>query len=322
MIMHKLRERVVVPDLGDAATTSFIVDNLIERNSLTVIAAAPGTGKTAVSMHMSKCITEGTPFFGMEIMQRTKCAFVQFDMSVEQHTAYNRIFAPGCPIAVIPGSVFVENDGDPYISQLDLGSSKVLADIVSYCKAEDIGVLFVDTLSTAFPLYDENSNNVMTRAMTHLKLMAHQGIAVITLHHVAKSEHGYGTATRGASAITGCVDNEIKLVETSNGNIEMRQTKTRTSKKGLRAIYSISGDGITDCGLPLLETDGARIVSAFENSSGEMTRKEIVASVKMSTNALQKALDTLVVSGVLHKGKSGKADVYTLMNKEELVDKH
>lgn len=324
MTKYKISERFVMPDLSNVVPTAFIVDGLLAKSSLYVLVAAPGVGKTAFCLNMAKHITEGKEFLGMPIVNKVKSAFIQFDMSPDQHVEYNSVFAPDCPIPFIPGSVLDVVDDKPIIIKLDLASDDGVADVIHFCKTNDIKLVFVDTLAAAFPEIEENSNNGMTKALAYLKLMNHHGITVVLLHHVAKTERGFGTMARGASSIIGSADGVIELQELRDGRVLVKVTKTRTKhKKGVRGAYRLVESGIESCDAKEAikdapETIESRVLNVFKTkNTSVLMRKDLDATIKVSPNDLQLTLEHLVETGVLKLKKVQRgAHQYTLTESE------
>ena len=302
---------MVLPDLTVGSTyIDFVVNDFIDRDSVTLLVSAPGCGKTALSFHLAKCLSTGGEFLGMQTRVLGRCAFLQFDMSERKHIAYNKMFAPDCPIRFISGNVLDETR-----SPVDLTDTRTLSNLKNWCHLEGIEVLFIDTLSTAFIGLDENSNSDMTMAMQILRSLSQSGITVIALHHVAKGEYGYSTHTRGASALSGCTDTEIKLIEKSFG-IEVSVSKSRCTDKGVKATFTISNGVIkvVDNEQRKYTEDELRLLKAFKNNE-TLTRQDIVNACRFSPNRAQVVLSYAVSNGLLHKVKNGKADIYSLSSK-------
>jgi hypothetical protein len=315
-----MRDMSVLPDLqGALAKRDFIVDGLIARNSLSLLVGSPSCGKTAISLHLAKCLTTGSPFLGMATKVLGRCLFLQFDMDEAQQISYNASFAPDCPIRFIVGNS--PSNGSKPLSLMDKAT---VDELCQWCKEDVYEVVFIDTLSTAFPGLDENSNTQMTMAMGVLRRMTQYGLSVIAMHHVSKGEFGgYSQTTRGASSLTGCTDSELKLAEVSRG-IELRATKVRNGERGVKGLYKIEDGRIVE----ILEDDSGSDVErlmAFIASVGmnEVPRKVIVDKAKIGFHQLQQALSDAVNMGLLKKEKRGRADVYIKLNNDEIsVDNH
>lgn len=300
---------MVLPDLTvDSTYIDFVVNDFIDRDSVTLLVSAPGCGKTALSFHLAKCLSTGGEFLGMQTRVLGRCAFLQFDMSERKHIAYNKMFAPDCPIRFISGNVLDETR-----NPVDLTDTKTLSNLKNWCHLEGIEVLFIDTLSTAFIGLDENSNSDMTMAMQILRSLSQSGITVIALHHVAKGEYGYSTHTRGASALTGCADNEVKLIQKPYG-IELVVTKSRCSDKGTKATFTIDNGIISTVNKieEKLDSDEERLMNAFTKVN-VMSRQDVVKTCKLGPNKTQLVLANAVAKGLLQKNREGKCDIYTLI---------
>lgn len=306
-------------DLTLNTEPDYLIDGFLEEGTLVVVSAGPNTGKTAMSLALAKGIITGDSVFGMNIRKRSGCTFLQYDMSPKLFTRYNALYAPSCPVFMAPGEVLVERDGVASFDFLNLMDPDVVADIAKCCKEDGVGVIFIDTLSTAFRDVDENNNNQMSKVMGSLKQLALQGFTVIVLHHVAKTEGGYGTSTRGASAIEGSADSVIKLRQSNrkiNDNyvIDVEVSKTRSAPKGYRFSFTCDAFGIRKVDVNK-EPAPSRIIEAFKKAGvSAMSRADLRTATGIGNVNLARELDTLVDAKRLTKDKVGKQDVYTLVD--------
>jgi RecA-family ATPase len=309
--------RMVYPDMTMPPEPEFLINGFLERDTLTLLTAASGLGKTSLCFMMAKSITTGEPFFGMNVDYKSKCVFIQYDMSVRQHTAYNIRHAPDCPIPMIQGDIMVEIDGETRYDMYDLTKTSVINNLIQFCQDKEIGVVFIDTLSAAFPHANENDNGQMSDILMGIKMLPKKGITTVMTHHVSKAEYGYGTTTRGASSITAVVDAEIKMKESSRNLISVDATKTRYGGTGHKFYCRYDNGRIVMAERKKDHSVGVkRVMEAMRESELPMSRKDILEATKLGTAQLQQALEDAVANNLLVKNKVNKADVYMLAEDE------
>lgn len=314
----KTEDRAFMPDLTLPRNRNFIVEDFMMANTVGLMSAGPNVGKTALSLHLAQSITTGIPFFDMEILKQTNCAFIQYDMDMTQHAEYNAIFSPQCPICMIEGKMMKFDKGNPYYDFYNLSSADIAGELIGFAEKREIGVIFIDTLSAAFPDADENNNAQMSKAVGALKMIAHQGLSIVALHHMSKSENGYSNSSRGASSIVATIDTEYKLKPSSRGAVDLEMSKCRFGKKGYLFSFTADSNGVQRAPDRKTYTNApTKLTRLFTKDKPALTRKEIHTLLGVGTTQLQQILEDAVNNNVLVKRKDGKADVYELMEKED-----
>jgi hypothetical protein len=310
--------RMVYPDMTMPPEPEFLIDNFLERETLTLLTAASGLGKTSLCFMMAKSITTGEPFFGMDVKYKSKCVFIQYDMNVRQHTVYNIRHAPDCPIPMIQGDMDLEINGEIIYDMYDLTQIAVINDLVRFCRDKEIETVFIDTLSAAFPGANENDNGKMSEILKTLKILPKRGITTVVTHHVSKNEYGNSTTTRGASSITAVVDAETKMKELAGNIISVDATKTRYGGNGHKFCCKYQ-NGILVPAARKIEQEPSikRVMDAIKKSGTPMSRQDIIEATGMGTTPLQKTLEDAVSANLLTRKKVGKSHVYVLV--EEVV---
>ena len=95
------------------------------------------------------------------------------------------------------------------------------------CKELSIDMVVVDTISTFWPVDDENDAAKVKRALVPLyKLTDDNGVALMLVHHFKKDGGNEGTASRGSGALAGHVDNIIEFRRSDDGFPYQRKIKT------------------------------------------------------------------------------------------------
>src|SRR5262249_51904522 len=95
----------------------------------------------------------------------------------------------------------------------DMPWAEVVRQAMTFCRANGLDVLIVDTLDrwTGLRGDAENAAGAVNEAMEPLQFAAAAGLAVLAVSHQRKSGGEYGEAVRGSNAFTGSVDVVIEL---------------------------------------------------------------------------------------------------------------
>lgn len=290
---------------GVSKEAEFYIEGLLEKGSVTTLAGAPGTGKTALMLQLTESIMTGKPFNGLAVLNQARVMWVQYDSTRNQFERYCSRYSPDAtfPALTLSGTrkINIAKDTD-YLIEL--------------CKTEGVEIVIFDTLATIARNYDENNNVHMTEVYDKFTTMADSNIAVIILHHMSKGEYGPSTNVRGASAITASTYNEWKLVECkSKDAVEFRITKSREVEKRTVFTFRVSKDSIT-----LLEESNpleercAKVIEHLKEH-GQATRAELQTMLDVHHHTLQPVLEAITAMPIIEKTKSGKADVYKYIGK-------
>lgn len=104
---------------------------------------------------------------------------------------------------------------------------KVIDGVSDMCNKKKIDLVVVDTISTFWPVDNENDASLVKRALVPLfKLTEDNGVALVLVHHFKKDGGNHGRASRGSSALVGHVDNIIEFRRNEDGYPKQRRLKT------------------------------------------------------------------------------------------------
>ncbi|XVJ59539.1 MAG: AAA family ATPase [Tepidisphaera sp.] len=92
-----------------------------------------------------------------------------------------------------------------------------------------LGAAFVvfDTLSSIWPVANENDAGEVMAAVTPLRELSEAGAAVLLIHHPKKGDGAEATASRGSGALTGFVDVILELRRSDPANESDRRRKLK-----------------------------------------------------------------------------------------------
>jgi hypothetical protein len=202
--------------------TTYVVDQLMPEQSVTVLHASGGTGKTFAALQVAKSIDEGSAVFGLSAIRRP-VIFVDFEnplpVLVERARALD-----------IRGVSFWHQAFDPKPPKLDG------AGFEAYTRLPTGSVLIFDTLRASHDK-DENSSEDMAPIMARLKELRDQGRTVLVLHHTSKmNERG----SKGSTAITDLADHVLALYRVRQGTYQQIEDD---GEPGPETIYRLgTGD--------------------------------------------------------------------------------
>jgi hypothetical protein len=186
-----------IPDVMamSVAPTEWVVDQIIPRESITLIAGEPGSYKSWLALALIRGALAGGEFLGR------RCAA----MNVLYLDRENPLTVVRERLAMLG----VESLGDSKIwggwvpdSPPAIGDPRLL-EIARKWRP----LIIFDSL-IRFHKADENSATEMAEIMQHLRALANAGATVVVLHHKPKSE---GSHYRGSSDIAGGVDTAFSV---------------------------------------------------------------------------------------------------------------
>jgi KaiC/GvpD/RAD55 family RecA-like ATPase len=209
----------LVQDLKMTAP-KWLINGLIEENSLAMVFGAPAAGKTFVALDIALSIACGRAYHGLDVKQGT-VAYI----AGEGHAGFARRVNAWCkstgqslagvPFAKSNRTVVLNdpNSEDELVSELEL-------------LAEEIGglsLIVLDTLARTM-LGEENNENMMAYVQVCDRLKERFGCTVIIVHHTG---HQNKDRSRGGSAMHGALDAEYRVEPWGELKVLMTPTKMK-----------------------------------------------------------------------------------------------
>jgi hypothetical protein len=233
-------EFVAVGDLEYRAP-EFLIDGLIETDSLGLFFGDPGRGKSFLAVDLGLSVASGTAFHGREVKQGPV-----FYIAGEGHNGLARRFQAwsrkrGVPLAGVP--LFKSTRAAQF---LDGESAKAVAEAVHQLAAQHgaPAMIQIDTLARNFGPGDENSTSEMGQfiaAMDDLKAQF-PGCVIVIIHH---SGHADKQRARGAMALKGALDFEYR-VEKSDAAIRVSNTKMKDAEPPSDVTFELQSVELSD----------------------------------------------------------------------------
>lgn len=199
---------------------SWIVDEIIPANTVTLLSSVSGAGKSILATHLAICVMTGTKWLGIDTRQ---CEVAYWDQdNPDASLTENRIVAIakglGIETSSLPSGVIFRAQA-PLIDKPD----EVLR-LRDQLAARKVGFLVADTLASINP-WDEQSVT-FSRVITHgLFPMIEAGISPLALHHIGKAhidnkgqKHNRNgiDAARGHSSLMASVGAAFNLMREGN----------------------------------------------------------------------------------------------------------
>lgn len=215
----------------------WLVQGLIEHDSLALVFGDPGCGKSLWSIAIALCIATGTPFFGQAVKQGPVVY-----IAGEGHQGIGR------RLMAWSNMNEVNHDNAPlYISKIPAALTD--SEMVVHVQAEIERIttspvlIVIDTLARNFGPGDENSTQDMSQFVQAADLLrASSQATVLIVHH---SGHGDKGRARGAMALKGALDAEYRLDKDENGIVRMEATKMKEAKHPDPTAYLITTVDLT-----------------------------------------------------------------------------
>lgn len=278
---------IAVGDLEYRAP-EYLIEDLIETETLGLIFGDPGCGKSFVAADLGLSVATGTAFHGRKVKQGTV-----FLIAGEGHNGLTRRFAAwakhnGVDLKGKP--MFMSNRSAQF---LDAGSAAGVSEAVSALAVQhgNPALIVIDTLARNYGPGDENSTSDMggfIAAVDDLKA-GFPGCAILIVHH---SGHGDKQRARGAMALKGALDCEYR-VEKADSTITLSNTKMKDAEPPKPVAFTLTG---VDLGggassAVLVETDAPQRQRQLSKTQ-TLARDTFVEAARGSTVFAQVHLDT------------------------------
>jgi len=282
-------------------------------SSLVMLVGESSAGKTVLGKDMAYHLAEGLDWVGISPSGEQRVIYVDLESPenvFREHAeiigrSENLVFARSVPA---------------------LGSPHGAEEFLSVCRQFSPDVLFLDSLSEAWPVQDENDNAEASRQMSAIKMIAKSlGCTVVVTWNMGEGNVKERFKARGATArvdrsdlvlnYTGLTDNtrQLKIVKSRYGTLNKVLTLRFAGELGFEAVDA----NITST--PSAIDDLVRMVKD-KLQFGVMTRKELVDSLG-NDDLLDKVLGRLVKAGEVCRPKRGSYELVVSSESPNLREK-
>ncbi|WP_324075202.1 MAG: AAA family ATPase [Erythrobacter sp.] len=252
----------------------FLVDGLIETETLGQIFGDPGAGKSFVGVDLALSVATGAPFHGRAVRQGPV-----FLIAGEGHNGLARRFAAWSlhnGVSIENARLFMSNRPAQF---LDADSAAGVTEAVRELAAQHgkPALIVIDTLARNYGPGDENSTSDMSAFISVVDDLKAEfpGCTVALIHHTGHAEKKRG---RGAMALKGALDWEY-LVEKTDDIIRFTNTKMKDAEPPAPLAFSLESVTLRD---------GASS-AALQVTDAPLPSRRLSRSLQLAVDALVEA---------------------------------
>src|SRR5690242_20737638 len=255
----------------NAPATEWLVEGILPRASVTLLAGEPGSYKTWLALALLRGVASGGSFLGRKCarasvlyLDRENPVAVMRErlgvLGIEQSTAADCRIWGGWLVDAPPG----------------IGDIRILE-----MARERRPLIIFDSLIRFHAAADENSATAMAVVMADLRALANAGATVVVLHHKPKSE---GSHYRGSSDIAGGVDTALAVSrDREAGLLCLECFKSRYAEEfslTLRPELGSSGDFVVTDSLAAAteQSDVEKLANTIRRTPGQPKNRIVEAS--------------------------------------------
>lgn len=210
----------------------FLVEPFIMKQSLNMLYAKRGLGKTWAASQLAISVASGTAFFAYENVKKGRVLYIDGEMTLfeikERFTALEQ--GDSADIEIMPSEYLYQHQQTLNL-HFDEDQQRLLSCLEELKSlGREFDLIILDNLSSLLSGKDENDNTEMDRFLRFLVDLRHRGYAVLLIHHAGKSGD-----QRGGSRREDLMDTVMKLDEPADAGKSPHQgahfvlnfTKTR-----------------------------------------------------------------------------------------------
>lgn len=223
-----------------------LIKRLLPKNGVTMIGGQSGAGKTFALIAMALALATGTPFLGHPVRERVGVIIAAAEgagtIAARLEAAKRHLgITEDLPIGIIKRVPDLK-DGQqcvPFVQDV-----RLLAEDMERRHGVRVGVLSIDTITSAFSIENENDNS---EAAGVCKILAWMGgelqMAIVPVHHFGKSAD---QGLRGASAWRANVDHGLSILADRDG------ATGQVTARSINVMKSRIGEEGPVCGIKLV----------------------------------------------------------------------
>lgn len=281
----------------------WLIPDLLERESLTVLGGPPGQGKSWLAMSLAVSLTRGDDVLGFPTHHRHRCLYLDYENG--EREVRRRFTALGWSTDSPGQRLRVYTDRPKITGEEELAA--LLGEVAAF--APDLVV--IDTFPSAAVLDENSARDVEDFFARVWRPLRQRGVALMVLHHTRKGQPGGGRDRaidrfRGSGHLVGRVDNAWLLDGASDGAHRLCFVKTRHGVSPADVILGIQdqpNDAVRVETRPPAEprADQRRAEILEHLSYGRLKASGLAAVLDVSVNTTNRYLRSMVADGVIEK---------------------
>jgi len=240
--MHRSRQLFHRLDQCVCDATSYLVDPIVETNSMAMIYGPSGEGKTFISLTFACCVSTGHPFFGLPVM--TACS-VLYCCGEGGRGVRHRAEAWRLRHGYDPSDMSLYLSTSPILFGGDSVMTQEVVDLGHHINEVDrqVGLIVVDTVARSL-LGDENKAPDMGSFIRDMDWVRGElgGATVLMVHHCGWANQG---RARGHSSLHAALDMEYSVTKDASGQILLQNSKTRNATPAAPMAFQIENERIS-----------------------------------------------------------------------------
>ena len=301
----------------------WLIEGLLETNSIAMLYGQPGIGKTFVTLDLALTLASGISWWG----QYVKPVPVLYVLSEGAGRLNDRLTAWERTRQTAIDNIW-------FITSLVDLTRKETPDALLAAMPVMPGLVIIDTLARCVGNADQDSNTDMSGVVNALtKMQQDSGATILMVHHPGKTDNG----PRGASCLIGAVETQLKL--TYDGSLlKLQAEKQRNADIDMPWLFSRdvitigtrldTGKPLTTCVINLNSLDyhtinernltpNQRMILEWLDSRvlDPATPQEIVDATTLSKSVVYRELDQLEKAGMIDLVSEKRPKQYMLTEK-------
>lgn len=164
-----------------------LVQHLLPRHEVSIIAGASGAGKTSITMQLLSSIQKGIPFFGMATSANTRVGYIAADRGGDSLEYWSKIMDVDLSQIKIKSLI---KDEDLDLKKFETNPMGLLLSMIRSMMPLDL--LIIDPMIVFFGT-DTKSYTTNAKCLIQLNRVAHQHkVTILGVHHAVKARTDFG----------------------------------------------------------------------------------------------------------------------------------
>lgn len=286
---------------------SDLVQHLLPRHEISIIAGASGAGKTSITMQLISCIQHHRPFFGMSTTPNTRIGYIAADRGGDSINHWAKIM--DVDLSQIKFKSLVK-DEDIDLKKFETNPMGLLLNLIRSMMPLDL--LIIDPLIVFFGT-DTKSYTTNAKCLIQLNRVAHQHkVTILGIHHAVKARTDFGfkrpqDRISGTGAFLGYSSTQIFL-DTPEESGESHHTLHIISHTAAPMAFSlVRGTDAVFYPAESEETQLSKLILSAVPIHGAIATADIVAALGSTPRrTVELYLNRLLREGVLTRPSHGK----------------
>ena len=222
---------------------NWLINDVIEQESLVSVFGAPKSGKSFVAIAMAAAIASGKDFFGHGVKKKSSVLYVAGEglrgIRGRCSVLDDRESLADAPFYISNRTVRINDEAD---------FTSLIAEIeMIVANHGELNLLVLDTFQRTFSGNENSSEDVGAFISKLDRIISDYKCCVLIVHHTG---HANGDRARGSSVIPASLDNEFKVVRDSNSpddemHLTFEQTLNKDSLNNTRIAFKLVDHTVT-----------------------------------------------------------------------------